>query len=331
MKRFGAILLGSVLAASCNGQTDDGAGIGGETHFLVTCGEGCGPGLSCIDGVCTRHCEPGFSSCTELAASAACVGPADEGAEASAFSGTCDVPCAGDGDCSSLGTGYLCTAGACRAEPEAREAELESALRSNRAPKVMAVDTDTCDAGLRWVGGNEGSAEMHPGSDCVGCHRETGARPLMFGGTVYAKPTQNMYKSNAMDPLEGCFGLEGITVQVTDGNGREYVTVTNRAGNFYVEGRESDLVPPYSAKITFSTQEQEQLPFFNGPIERTVDHEVQMYTTPFYGGCARCHTATAVSTGRRDIPGFDESDEDLAKLVTPAGSVIFPPGLYPDP
>ena len=36
MKRFGAILLGSVLAASCNGQVDDGAGIGGETHFLVT-------------------------------------------------------------------------------------------------------------------------------------------------------------------------------------------------------------------------------------------------------------------------------------------------------
>jgi len=324
MKRFGAILLGSVLAASCNGQVDDGAGIGGETHFLVTCGEGCGDGLSCIDGVCTRRCEPGFSSCAELSQSAACVSPVESGAEASAFSGTCDVLCAGDAECARLGEGYLCTAGACRAEPEAREAELASALRSARAPKVIAVDPDTCDAGLRWIGGDRASAEMHPGSDCVGCHRDTGAKPLMFGGTVYAKASLNIYRSNAMDPLEGCFGLEGVTVQVTDGDGREYSAVTNRAGNFYVEGQESDLVLPYAAKITFDRLERRRTG------DRIVEGESQMYTTPSYGGCARCHSAYAVSN-RRNTPGFDPISADPAEAVDPAASVIFPTGLYPDP
>jgi hypothetical protein len=132
-----------------------------------------------------------------------------------------------------------------------------------------------------------------------------------------------------MDPLAGCFGLEGITVTVTDFDGKEYSAVTNRAGNFYIEGRESDLVLPYTAKLNFSTQEE--MRFFGATVERTVAHEDQMYTTPFYGGCVRCHAGSAVSTGRDDIPGFAESDEDFAKLVTPAGSVIFARGLYPDP
>lgn len=324
MKRFGVILLGSVLAASCNGQVDDGAGIGGETHFLVTCGEGCGAGLSCIEGVCTRRCEPGFSSCTELSKAAACLSAEDNGAEASAFSGTCDVLCAGDGDCAQLGNGYLCTAGACRAEPEAREAELQAPLRSSRSPKVIAVDTDTCDAGLRWVGGNQGSAEMQPGSDCVGCHRESGAKPLMLGGTVYAKATRNIYQSNAMDPLEGCFGLEGVAVKITDGDGTEYSTVTNRAGNFYFEGRESDLVLPYAATITFKA------PGRRPRRDTIVEAQSQMYTTPYYGGCARCHTGSVISKPV-DPAGFDPTPAELAEQVVPAGSVIFPTGLYPDP
>ena len=318
MKRFGTILLGSVLAASCNGQVDDGAGIGGETHFLVTCGAGCGAGLSCIEGVCTRRCEPGFSSCSELSKSAACVNPAEDGTAANAFSGTCDVQCAGDGECAGLGEGYLCVAGACRAEPEARQAELASALRSTRAPKVMAVDTDTCDAGLRWVGGDQGSPEMQPGSDCVGFHRDTGARPLMLAGTVYAKATLNMFRSNAMDPLEGCFGLEGIAVKVTDADGKEYATVTNRAGNFYFEGNERDLEFPYVAEITFNRLQRRRTG------DRIVEGESRMYTTASYGGCARCHSASAVFTPSQD-PVYDPA------TVQPAGSVIFPPGLYPDP
>lgn len=326
MKRWRPILLGTVLVASCNGQAGDGAGIGGETHFLITCGEGCGAGLSCIDGACTRRCEPGFSSCSELSPAAACVSAVEDGAAATAFSGTCDVLCASDSDCEPLGTGYLCNDGACRAEPEAREAELAAALHTTRAARVSAVDADTCDAGLRWVGGDQGSAEMHPGSDCVGCHRDTGAKPLMLGGTVYAKQSPNFsfIPDLGRDPLAGCFGLEGITVQVTDGNGREYSMVTNRAGNFYIEGQESDLVYPYSTKIRFSQRVQERLPFFGTPVERIVDKEYQMGTQPMYGGCARCHSATAVSN-------FTANEESTAENVIPAGSVLFPPGLYPDP
>ena len=73
---------------------------------------------------------------------------------------------------------------------------------------MRAVDADTCQSGLRWVGDDHSSAEMRPGSDCVGCHRETGARPLVLGGTVY--PTGG----SRGQPLDDCFGLEGIEVIV---------------------------------------------------------------------------------------------------------------------
>lgn len=165
---------------------------------------------------------------------------------------------------------------------------------------------------------------MLPGSDCVGCHRETGAKPLMFGGTVYAKATRNIYRSNAMDPLEGCFGLEGVAVKVTDGEGNEYNTVTNRAGNFYIEGQESDLVMPYGVKLNFNYLQRRRLG------DRIVEGESQMGVNPYYGGCARCHTASLVAKPL-DRTGFDPTPAELAEQVVPAGSVIFPTGLYPEP
>src|ERR1043166_2146071 len=142
----GAVLLGALL--SCNARVDDTI-IGGETHFLVTCGEGCGPSLSCIEGVCTRSCEPGFSSCSELATAAACVTASDTSGVRTPFSGTCDVSCDVDSDCAGLGAGYGCRSGACRAEPEAREAAFAAAI--SRGPALVgAVDTATCLSGLRW-------------------------------------------------------------------------------------------------------------------------------------------------------------------------------------
>ena len=140
-------------------------------------------GLSCIEGVCTRSCEPGFSSCSELATLAECVSPSQTAAERAPFGGTCDVFCGSDLDCAPLGAGYACRSGACRAEPEDRQAAL--ALGSKRAPLVRAIDADTCRSGLLWVGGDRPSAEMHPGSDCMSCHGEGSQRPLLLGGTVY--------------------------------------------------------------------------------------------------------------------------------------------------
>jgi mono/diheme cytochrome c family protein len=299
--RWWAPLFGGALIASC-GQVGDDAVVGGETHFLVTCEQGCGAGLTCIDGACTRRCEPGYSSCSELAAEATCVSPPEADGERSVFAGTCDLLCSTDPDCTSLGVGFSCRSGACRAEPEAREAELSSALSGT--PLVRAVDAATCQTGLRWVGGDHSSGEMRPGSDCVGCHREEGARPLLLGGTVY--PTGGR---RTPLPLDDCFGIEGISVRVVDAAGRERSTVTNRAGNFYFEGEESELALPYQASIGYSVDGQELL--------------AAMFTLPSYGGCVRCHA----DDGRQGETPYTANP--LESEVVSTGP-IFPPGLFPD-
>lgn len=295
--RCSASLLGFALLASCGALVGGDAAVGGETHFLLTCEQGCGPGLSCIEGVCTRGCEPGFSSCSELAPAAACESVASDAAERVGFPGTCEVRCEADADCASLAGGHACRAGVCRAEPTA-----ETIAGSTRAPLVHAVDAATCESGLRWMGSDTPSAEMHPGSDCVGCHRETGARSLLFGGTVYA----GGYIPGP-SALDDCFGLEGVEVIVEDAEGREHRSVTNRAGNFYVEGDESELALPYTAALRWS---------LDGKVIQT-----NMFTTPEYGGCVRCHGVEAGSP--RDFtptPGPEG--------VVPA-SDIFTPGLRP--
>jgi len=291
--REGVSLLGVALLASCGALVGGDATVGGETHFLLTCQDDCGPGLSCIEGVCTRGCEPGFSSCSELAPAAACESVALGAAERVGFSGTCEVRCESDGDCTPLAGGHTCRAGVCRAEPTA-----ETPVGTNRTALVHAVNPDTCESGLRWMGGDTPSAEMNPGSDCVGCHRDTGARSLLFGGTVYA---------NFRDPgtFTDCLGLEGVEVIVEDAAGRQHRTVTNRAGNFYVEGDESELVLPYTAELRWN---------LDGEVVRTL-----MFTTPEYGGCARCH----------GVEGRLPSEYLVnPELVLPTAD-IFTPGLRP--
>lgn len=299
----------TVLLLSCGGRLD-GVSVGGETHFLVTCGEDCGAGLSCIEGVCTRSCEPGFSSCSELASDAQCVGAFDSGRP---FAGTCDVRCTADAECSALGRGFTCRAGACRAEPEARLTEL-SPLGSARQPLVRAVETDTCLTGLRWVGADRGSGEMHPGSDCVSCHDDDAELPFLFAGTVYAlDPVVPLFSVDGQ-PLDGCFGLEGITVEITDADGEVRSTRTNRAGNFYFEGRQADGVWPYVAELQYRRGRRDQ-----GP---------PMFTSPSYGGCARCHYLPSAAPSEELIRSFRGIYEELPTRITPAGTVIFAPNFF---
>ena len=55
------------LAAACAASTTPDPS--GETHFLTQCDGGCGNGLACICGVCTRACAQS-SECEPLAAGA---------------------------------------------------------------------------------------------------------------------------------------------------------------------------------------------------------------------------------------------------------------------
>jgi hypothetical protein len=91
--------------------------------------------------------------------------------------------------------------------------------------------------------------------------------------------------------------------------GSQRSVVTNRAGNFYFEGRESELAMPYSVAMRYDTERGELMP--------------QMFERPSYGGCARCHSASAVSTG-----GFEANPPSELVIAQPA---VFTPGLYPNP
>jgi hypothetical protein len=109
---FALCLLFAVL--SCDGR-QSGTETGSETHFLRDCALGCGA-LDCLCGVCTRSCESD-SSCTTLSELATCVAPAERGEKSCSgmeSSPICDVPCAADDECTSLGAEFSCTNGHCR-------------------------------------------------------------------------------------------------------------------------------------------------------------------------------------------------------------------------
>jgi hypothetical protein len=107
--RLGAWLLLS-CAAACGGSTRKLPSVGSESHFLAHCEATCDAGLDCIGGICTRSCLTEQSSCSDLASAATCTNQSVEPGQVA----VCDVSCAADANCRSLGDGYDCKAGFCR-------------------------------------------------------------------------------------------------------------------------------------------------------------------------------------------------------------------------
>lgn len=143
---------------------------------------------------------------------------------------------------------------------------------------VETVPKDVCYSEMRWIGGKRGSPEMYPGEDCVGCHLDNDGPQLALGGTLYPYVLGNP-ELETLQSGEHCFGIEGITVTIEDAEGQVFEVVTNRAGNFYVEGNPDDFAKGFNVQISgFSIDE-------NG--EPT--GQVGMLTNPLYGGCGRCH------------------------------------------
>jgi hypothetical protein len=299
---WAAPLVLGVLFSGCGALVGNDAEVGGETHFLVTCEAGCGPGLSCIDGVCTQRCDPDDVFCSAFGSQAECLPVQEDTTGVSPLAGTCDVRCVGDTECASLGTGYVCRSGVCRGQPDADE------VLSMGAALVGTAPAGSCRSGLQWVGGDRPSAEMRPGSDCVGCHEETGALPLIIGGTVAS--VGGLSGEPGLEPND-CFGVEGVEVTVVDADGRARSTLTNRAGNFYFERTETDFALPYAASVRWKSFQGEEL-------------QTPMATVPSYGGCARCHVPASVET----LPPFDSLSPEPERIL-PVGP-IFLPGLFPD-
>jgi hypothetical protein len=169
---------------------------------------------------------------------------------------------------------------------------------------IENVPQDVCVSGKRWIGGRRGSEEMYPGRDCVGCHLENDGPQLMAGGTVYGFPqgrdgaaiAMTLGKPQSVD----CFGFEGATVTLIGADLEEFTTVTNRAGNFFFEGRPDELAKPFQARVDYTVP--------------GTDARKQMFTRPSYGGCGRCHSTTAVA--------LDPPPDDPIDQVTPAGDYI---------
>jgi hypothetical protein len=159
---------------------------------------------------------------------------------------------------------------------------------------VEEVPKDVCYSGLRWVGEKRGDPEMFPGRDCVGCHLENDGPPLAIGGTIYAYTFPNADIKKAQSGAD-CFGIEGKALTITDADGQTFEVVSNRAGNFFVEGNPDDLAKPFKVKLNDAVNQD--------------GVKAGMATSPMYGGCARCHNPDvpdAVAAGLE----FDTSPSD---------------------
>jgi hypothetical protein len=109
----------------------------------------------------------------------------------------------------------------------------------------------------------------------VGCHIENDGPQLVLGGTIYPYLISDRELYADLQTGTDCFGLEGVTVRITDNSGQVFELTTNRAGNFFVEGYPGDFEMPFRVELQM------------GDIERA------MGTWPRYGGCAWCHDPAA--------------------------------------
>lgn len=120
-RRFAAILLLCGFAAGCD-SGPEASDLGSETHFLRACTETCADGYSCLCGACTLVCSDAME-CSAESSTARCTASAPRVADGTCSAGEpsfCDVSCAEDRECRSVGASHRCVQGYCRApEPAA--------------------------------------------------------------------------------------------------------------------------------------------------------------------------------------------------------------------
>jgi hypothetical protein len=164
---------------------------------------------------------------------------------------------------------------------------------------VEDVSTDVCASGKRWLGDATPSDEMLPGHDCVGCHQNQGGPELVAGGTIYGVIDKDGSRTLEND----CFGVEGALVTITANDGQVLQALTNRAGNFYFEGRQGSLATPFSVMVEYA--------FADGRYSRQ-----RMNSSPSYGGCGRCHSIDLAGT-LGAAPGQELASDEVVPYVLP--------------
>lgn len=102
---------------------------------------------------------------------------------------------------------------------------------------------------------------MRPGQNCLRCHSVGGVagnKVFSVGGTVF--PTGD---------ADACEGVSGVTVRVTDKNGKKVSLVTNSVGNFW-------SLEPLEAPLSMEAERDGRV--------------LTMPVTAPTGGCALCHS-----------------------------------------
>lgn len=127
---------------------------------------------------------------------------------------------------------------------------------------------DTCASGLVWDNGDSESPLMHPGMDCISCHSQGEGPSLIAAGTIFP----------AEHEADDCFGVSGVTVQITGADQKVTTMVSNASGNFYLNGRSGSIAMPFTAKVIGA----------NGA-------ERAMITPQTSANCASCHTAAGAN------------------------------------
>jgi hypothetical protein len=128
------------------------------------------------------------------------------------------------------------------------------------------VPESVCRSGEIWTYSDKDSPLMNPGRSCVQCHAETDdpehAPPYTVAGTVM----------HAQHEDDDCRGVAGLTVILTDADGKDWTMPGNRAGNFWLEP-EAEIAMPYTARIVDADGRER--------VKREPVSE---------GDCASCHT-----------------------------------------
>jgi hypothetical protein len=138
---------------------------------------------------------------------------------------------------------------------------LKSLLTRALTGSALVLALAGAGAGCAWE-------EMRPGERCGACHDGGEAKRFGASGTVYGSPTPGHN-----------VGIPGVTVDITDAEGRSVSLRSNEAGNFYTE---QQLVPPL--QVTLSRAGADSIS-----------------STAISGDCNACHTSGS-SPGRAHIP-----------------------------
>ena len=134
-----------------------------------------------------------------------------------------------------------------------------------------------CSTGQWWVLGNEESSNMHPGLDCIECHRREGEGPTYsVAGTVF----------QGLRDEDDCRGIPAAVVEIIGSDGTVAFTMTANSVGSFTSTRSLSGIAPYTARVTYG------------------GNTIEMVGAQTEGSCNSCHTAAGLegAPGRIVIP-----------------------------